>query len=181
MTLRTLAAATCLMACTATSSFAATTNFDVTLTQSSSTWDRVWPAEGVLSSETGTFFETTDFSVDTSGLYDILSNQDFFDGMIFVYETSFDPLSQFTNYLDGDDDFTRYRDSFIEDLQLNVGTDYVLVSGAYSAGDFGTHSYTITGPGTASISAVPLPAGGLLLLSGFGGVAALKRRKTRAA
>lgn len=34
---------------------------------------------------------------------------------------------------------------------------------------------------TTPISAVPLPAGGLLLLSAFGGVAALKRRKKRAA
>lgn len=33
----------------------------------------------------------------------------------------------------------------------------------------------------APISPVPLPAGGLLLLSAFGGVAALKRRKKRAA
>ena len=31
------------------------------------------------------------------------------------------------------------------------------------------------------VSSVPLPAGGLLLLSGFGGVIALKRRKARAA
>ncbi|MEP1538795.1 MAG: VPLPA-CTERM sorting domain-containing protein [Paracoccaceae bacterium] len=34
---------------------------------------------------------------------------------------------------------------------------------------------------TVSVSAVPLPAGGLLLLTGFGGIAALKRRKKRAA
>ena len=33
----------------------------------------------------------------------------------------------------------------------------------------------------AAVSTVPLPAGGLLLLSGFGGVIALKRRKARAA
>jgi hypothetical protein len=34
---------------------------------------------------------------------------------------------------------------------------------------------------TAQISVVPLPAGGLLLLSGLGGIAAFKRRKKRAA
>lgn len=34
---------------------------------------------------------------------------------------------------------------------------------------------------TAQVSAVPLPAGGMLLLSGFAGVAALKRRSSRTA
>ena len=65
------------------------------------------------------------------------------------------------------------------DLSLpNPGVNYISFDGAATStsNDEGFGGVTF-----ANVAAVPLPAGGLLLLSGLGGVAALKRRKKRAA
>lgn len=74
--------------------------------------------------------------------------------------------------------------------QFDVRTDtpspivYILY-GFGAVADFYTYASAADAQGSISattpISAVPLPAGGLLLLSAFGSVAALKRRKKRAA
>lgn len=155
------------------------TTFDVTVTANDPTWRR--PAQDNNSSylrDSLVHFATTDFTVADSGTYSILSQQIGGDGYIHLYEDSFDPLNQYSNFIVGDDDYDGTRQSFIEAVELVAGTNYVLVSNWFSSGLTGTHSYTITG---TNISAVPLPAGGLLLISGLAGVAALKRRKQRAA
>lgn len=175
-----LAAAVAFTGLSTGSAHAITTTFDVTMTGSSPTWDRVIGGGPRLSSNTGTFYETTDFRVDTSGDYDILSRQTGFDGYIWLYEVLFNPVDQLTNILAGDDDYFTTRMSFMDNLRLVAGTDYILVSGAYSAGNFGLHSYSITGPGAVTMAAVPLPAGGLLLLAALAGAAGVRRRKTLA-
>lgn len=78
-----------------------------------------------------------------------------------------------------------FNDSTVEGIQLRFnqgsGNNHLIwnggsgpVVGIGNQGGFAGATY-------AQVSAVPLPAGGLLLLSAFGGVAALKRRKKRAA
>ncbi len=76
---------------------------------------------------------------------------------------------------------------------LNINGGAVSVVGGVITGGFAsligasTYDFQYTGDEfyvstvTAEVSPVPLPAGGLLLLSGLAGVAALKRRKKRAA
>lgn len=103
---------------------------------------------GLSSSGNGVAYVATPFQVSAAGSYTILSEQSF-DGFIFLYTPSFDPANALTNCVIGGDDFTGTGDSQIVS-SLNPGTNYVLVSTAFSAGDAGTLQNTITGPGTVS-------------------------------
>lgn len=63
------------------------------------------------------------------------------------------------------------------------GLTWKLATGTSSADPYGKTStaYYAIGTGTTIVPTVPLPAAGLLLLSGLGGIAAFKSRKKRAA
>ncbi|MBF9035383.1 VPLPA-CTERM sorting domain-containing protein [Rhodobacterales bacterium HKCCE2091] len=67
----------------------------------------------------------------------------------------------------------------IETLLLSVDAPAFRLNGTGSAGitldTFGTGQVALSGP-LPTPSAVPLPAGGLLLLGGLGGIAVLRRR-----
>lgn len=70
------------------------------------------------------------------------------DGYIHIYENAFDPLDQLTNLLAGDDDGPGgIGTSQILNLALAPGTDYILVTSGFAAGDVGPYENTITGPG----------------------------------
>lgn len=103
---------------------------------------------GLSSSGNGVAYVATPFQVSAAGNYEIFSQQSF-DGFIFVYTPSFDPANALTNCVIGGDDFSGTGDSQIV-TALNPGTNYVLVSTAFTAGDVGTLENTITGPGTVS-------------------------------
>lgn len=103
---------------------------------------------GLSSTGNGVAYVATPFQVSAAGTYEILSEQSF-DGFIFVYTPSFDPANALTNCVIGGDDFTGTGDSQIV-TSLNPGTNYVLVSTAFAAGDVGTLQNTISGPGTVS-------------------------------
>lgn len=72
---------------------------------------------------------------------------------------------------------------------LGAAFDTLIMDGSFDLGvafgddvtPFGDEDILSATLSYENISAVPLPAGGLLLLSGLGGIAAFKRRKTRAA
>lgn len=121
----------------------------------SPTWDRPF-ADGTCCSTLGpvSYDVYGPFTVDTAGDYDILSVQTGWDGYLFLYETCFDPLDQETNYVAGDDDGAGgVGTSDIIGVALTTGTEYYIVTTAFSAGDFGDFETTITGPGTFTCGA----------------------------
>lgn len=73
--------------------------------------------------------------------------------------------------------------AFGYDFNTNVsdGALEVLLAFGSESDDFGDNDQVSVRLNYETVAAVPLPAGGLLLLSGFAGFAALKRRKKRSA
>ena len=118
---------------------------------SANTWDRPFAA-GTCCSGLGpvSFSVYGPFTVDTDGDYTFNSVQAF-DGYVFLYETSFDPLDPLVGFITGDDDGAGgIGTSDLDDVALVTGTEYFFITTAFSAGDFGAYTTTITGPGAVS-------------------------------
>jgi hypothetical protein len=184
MRLRNLAAAACVLACTATASFAATFN--------------VGGVDYDFSTVTGTFDDNRD----------VLTNNFWWGDQILASSLA---ATRDLNSIGFYSDFYRpmgakfaYRLDFRQHPSRNIGVDLVSYASCkpYYDGDYCFDaSFTISYPDTSltvfeygqtwmvattllpppPLPSVPLPAGGLLLLSGLAGVAALKRRKKRSA
>ncbi len=69
-----------------------------------------------------------------------------FDGYIFLYRGSFNPVSPLTNLIALDDDGPEFGigQSRIEELLLDFSNDYYLVTAGFSAGGVGTFTNTIS-------------------------------------
>ena len=138
---------------------------------SNDTWNRPF-ASGTCCSGLGpvSYSVYGPFTVSVTGSYNIGSVQNGWDGYLFVYENAFDPQDQTANYLGGDDDGNGgIGTSDIEGVILAVGNDYYIVTTGFAAGDFGSFTNTITGPGTYNCgtstatndnSGAPLATGG---------------------
>ena len=120
-------------------------------------WDRALSScDGVSILGPVTYHEQN-FFVDTNGSYDISSDQDtagvLWDGYLLLYVDSFDPLNPLTNCVTGDDDGDGgIGTSDIDGVALTAGTQYILVTTGFSAGNEGAFTNTIDGPGGSNIT-----------------------------
>lgn len=102
-----------------------------------------------------------------------------YDGYLHLYESSFDPLDQFTNLIAGNDDYNTLYAAQMANVSLTSGTDYIIVNSGYSNDDFGTYTTTVAGPGEIQIGndcpTVPVPTS--LGLVAMGCLSLLRRRR----
>jgi uncharacterized repeat protein (TIGR01451 family) len=118
-------------------------------------WDRPF-ADCTGESQLGpVVFEVQPFHVSANGAYDLTSVQTGWDGFIFVYINSFDPNNANTNCVAGNDDGGGgIGTSEIFGLALTAGTQYLLVTTAFEAGEDGPFTNTIDGPGTITLGSL---------------------------
>lgn len=105
----------------------------------------------------GVSYHVQEFHIGTSGAHDVTSVQDGgWDGFVFVYQNSFDPMAPLTNCLAANDDGGGgIGTSDILGVNLNAATTYFVVTTGFDPAESGTFTNTISGPGTVIIG----PAG----------------------
>lgn len=110
-------------------------------------------------------YSVQQFSVGSAGTYVFQSTANF-DNYTFLYQNSFNPLSQLTNVLIGNDDNPSIGLSGFS-LNLVAGTQYFFITTGFANTDFGAFSNNFSGPGTITLggspSAVPENGPGMLL------------------
>lgn len=122
------------------------------------------------------------FFVDTTGSYDVQGTQNF-DGIQYLYQTTFSPTASLTNLVNGNDSFPDVGTSGFIGLPLAANSQYYLVTTGYAdpgSADisFGSFTNTISGPGNITTAAVPEPStgSGTMTIALLGGGFLLKRR-----
>ncbi|MCA9997568.1 MAG: right-handed parallel beta-helix repeat-containing protein, partial [Anaerolineales bacterium] len=88
------------------------------------------------------------FVVDTSGIYNMLSIQNY-NGYLHLYQDSFNPFDQCANYLYGDNDSGLSGNTQSEVITtLEAGRVYYLVTSGVSSGAYGNFTNSFSGAGT---------------------------------
>lgn len=124
-------------------------------TTGAATWDRPFADCTGLSALGPVVFEVQPFHVSANGGYDVTSVQTGWDGFIFIYQGSFNPAAPNTNCIAGNDDgLAGIGTSEIFGVNLTAGTQYLLVTTAFEAGEDGPYTNTIEGDGTITLGAL---------------------------
>ena len=122
------------------------------------TWNRPVEMGGLSGVGTATPYVVSTLTVSANDTCDLNSIQAGWDGYLFLYENSFDPLNQLVNRVAADDDgLGGIGTSDIVGVALNTGTTYYIVTTGFGNADFGTFDNTIDCP-VATVSVT----GGLL-------------------
>lgn len=131
-------------------------------------------------------YDTEIFYVREAGLYDISSVQTGYDGYLFIYGETFDPLNQTAGFIAGDDDGNGgIGTSDIEGVMLEADTVYTIVTTGFELGQEGPYTNTISGPGAIVIGSVPVTIptlgewGLIAFMTLLAGVAVVYSRKSR--
>ncbi len=121
------------------------------------------PSKSLSDVGTAVSYFSQAFSVDTAGSYDVTGSQAF-DGVQFLYQNSFDPLSPITHLISGKDSFPDVGNSGFSGLSLMDNTTYFLVTAGYDNSDdptnisYGKFTNTIAGAGNITLKdSTPVP------------------------
>ena len=90
------------------------------------------------------------FVVDTSGLYSMVSIQNY-NGYLHLYQDSFNPLDQCANYLNGDDNSGLGSNQSELNHLLEPGTVYYLVTSGFASASVGTFTNNIARSGGGGV------------------------------
>lgn len=161
-------------------------------TTGQSTWNRPLsgnPPTNLSGVGTATPYESQPFYVTADGAYDFLSTATdpaSWDNYTFLYANNFDPNSQFTNVIIGNDDFPGVGLSGFNGVALTANTQYFFVTTGFGNGDFGEYTGSISGGAgdviLGSPTAIPLETDALpLVFSGLfiGGGVWFKRKRSQ--
>ena len=179
-----LALATSLAATTFLAPTAQAVNFSGNTT-GEPTWNRPLsgnPPTSLSGVGTAVPYESQPFYVTANGAYDFLitgTSPANWDTYAFLYVSNFDPTSQFTNVIIGNDDFPSIGQSGFNGVGLTANTQYFFVTSGFGNTNFGVYDGSITGGGDVILGTVPEP---LTMLGAGAAVAfgtAFKRRKAK--
>lgn len=170
---------------TCSAAMAGTVTYTGALTNTDPTWNRpvangnlppVSPPSGV---GTAVRYDVQSFFVSAAGSYTFQSTANY-DNYTFLYQDSFNPLSQFTNVLIGNDDNPNVGLSGFT-TNLVTGKNYFLVTTAFANTDIGSYSNNINGIGNITLGTIPTgvpePTSVALFGLALAGLAAAQRRK----
>jgi len=101
------------------------------------------------------FYDQFSFTVPTTGLYDVSAIYNGYTGYLHLYTTQFDPSNPELNWMAGKEEGFNHN-SKIKDVQLTVGTTYIVVGTTEDTNitaTFGTCNYRIYGASVANVQA----------------------------